>query len=127
MVPKLFIQSRVTSLSIYPKLRSVYDKQPVLVSVKICEKKSMKQSQADGTSTSLKKNALLTILFFICHPIGVWRIWRSNNHVLLKIIYSLLGIPLFVVSYSFLAILVLAAVLPPLDLTVGDRKDRTIV
>jgi mannose-6-phosphate isomerase-like protein (cupin superfamily) len=87
----------------------------------------MKQSDAYRNSASLRKNALLLVLFFICLPIGIWKIWRSDKHLLLKTAYSLLGMPLFVVLYSFLAIILFAAFLPPLDLTVGDRKDRTIV
>lgn len=75
----------------------------------------------------LKENVSLFALFILCPPAAIFRIWRSGKNIVLKIASVLLGLPLFIVLYSFLGIVLFAAFLPPLDLTVGDRKDRTIV
>ena len=75
----------------------------------------------------LKENVALFALFILCPPVAVFRIWKSGKNIFLKIISALFGLPLFIVLYSFLGIVLLAAFLPPLDLSVGDRKDRTIV
>jgi quercetin dioxygenase-like cupin family protein len=75
----------------------------------------------------LKETAILSILFLLFLPAGVFRIWRSDRNLLWKIAYALFGLPLFLTLYSFLCLIFFAAFLPPLDLAVGDRKDRTIV
>jgi quercetin dioxygenase-like cupin family protein len=87
----------------------------------------MKQSINSPSKNSLKETALLSILFLFFLPAGIFRIWKSDNNIFLKIAYALFGLPLFIVLYSFLGLIAFAAFLPPLDLTVGDRKDRTIV
>lgn len=83
----------------------------------------MKQSTL---SVNSKENALLFVLFFAFLPVGIFRIWKSDKNLFVKILYTLLGMPLFLLVYSFLAIIAFAAFLPPLDLTV-TREDRTIV
>jgi quercetin dioxygenase-like cupin family protein len=75
----------------------------------------------------LIENVALFALFILCPPVALFRIWKSGKNIFLKIISGLVGLPLFIVLYSFLGIILFAAFLPPLDLTVGDRKDRTIV
>jgi quercetin dioxygenase-like cupin family protein len=71
---------------------------------------------------------LLATLFVICYPVGVSRIWKRNGRpVLAKWMYTIFGLPVFLVLYAFVGILLFAAFLPPLDRTIGQRNDRTIV
>ena len=87
----------------------------------------MNQSTMTAGKNHLKENVSLFALFILCPPAAIFRIWRSGKSIFLKITSVLLGLPLFIVLYSFLGLVLFASFLPPLDLTVGDRKDRTIV
>jgi quercetin dioxygenase-like cupin family protein len=87
----------------------------------------MKKDVVSRVPNPLRENLVLVILFVLCLPVGTVRIWRSDRKMFVKLLFLLLGLPFFVVSYSFLGLIVFAAFLPPLDLTVGDRKDRTII
>ena len=91
------------------------------------QKKETMKSTAASDKNRLKENVLLSALFFLFLPVGIFKIWKSDRNVFLKIGYALLGLPLFILVYSFLGIIVFAAFLPPLDLSVGDRKDRIII
>lgn len=75
----------------------------------------------------LRQNVARFALFILCPPAVIFKIWKSGKNILLKITSVLIGIPVFIVLYSFLGIVVFASFLPPLDLEVGDRKDRTII
>lgn len=87
----------------------------------------MKSSVTPPNKNPLKENALLSVLFLVFLPAGIFRIWKSDKNIFLKIVYVLFGLPLFIVLYSFLGMIAFAAFLPPLDLSVGDREDRTII
>lgn len=80
-----------------------------------------------ASKNGLKDGLILFLLFFACLPAGVVRIWKSTWNISLKLGYSILGLPIFIVLYSFLAITIFAAFLPSLDLSVGERPDRTII
>ncbi len=68
----------------------------------------------------------LGLLFLLFYPLGTYQIWRRRSRLWVKLIYTVLGFPLFLVLFTFGAIVFLATFLPPLDLTVGNRPDRTI-
>ena len=87
----------------------------------------MKQSVITSGKTRWKENVILSSLFILCPPVGIFRIWKSRTNIFLKIAYTLLGLPVFVVLYSYFGVILFAAFLPPLDLSVGDRQDRTII
>src|SRR6478609_6147627 len=87
----------------------------------------MKHPIVSTTKKSLKENLILFALFFLCLPLGAFKIWKSERKLVAKIGYTLFGLPFFIISYSFIALAVFSAFLPPLDLSVGDRSDRTIV
>ncbi|HEX6889574.1 MAG TPA: cupin domain-containing protein [Chryseolinea sp.] len=87
----------------------------------------MKHAANSTSKNHLKETALLSVLFLFFLPAGIFRIWKSDKNFFLKAAYALFGLPFFIALYSFLGMLAFAAFLPPLDLTVGDRKDRTIV
>jgi quercetin dioxygenase-like cupin family protein len=76
---------------------------------------------------NLTEKFVLFTLFILCPPVAVFRVWKSAKSIFLKILAGVVGLPLFLVLYSFVGIVLFASFLPPLDLSVGDRKDRTIV
>ncbi len=77
--------------------------------------------------TGARQNrAVLLILFFVAYPLGVYAIGRRQTAAWKKILYALLGFPLFGVLLLFGGILVFAAFLPALDTTPVNRADRTI-
>ena len=88
----------------------------------------MKSYTTPSSSRTRKTHgAVLALLFFICYPIGLFKIWRSKGRpAWLKWTYSILGLPLFLISYSILGIILFASFLPELDRSIGERSDRTI-
>jgi len=91
------------------------------------KKTRMSSSSIMSDKKRLKENVLLSVLFIVCYPAGVIRIWKSGKNTFIKVFYAMLGLPLFIALYSFLSMILFAAFLPPLDLSVGNRKDRTII
>jgi mannose-6-phosphate isomerase-like protein (cupin superfamily) len=87
----------------------------------------MKSTASAYSKNRIKEIAILSVLFLLFLPVGTVRIWKSDKNLFVKIAYALLGLPIFLVLASFLGLIFFAAFLPPLDLSVGDRKDRTIV
>lgn len=74
----------------------------------------------------LNSRAFLGILFFLIYPWGVIKMWNRRTAIWKKLVYTVFGLPIFLVLYTFLSIIVFALFLPPLDLSMGDRKDRTV-
>lgn len=71
---------------------------------------------------------VLTILFFVCYPVGVYKIWKRNSSpTWAKLLYTIFGIPVFLLIYSIIGIILFASFLPSLDRSIGVRADRTIV
>jgi mannose-6-phosphate isomerase-like protein (cupin superfamily) len=87
----------------------------------------MNQNVTAVAKNRWRETIILTVLFFFCLPAGTIRIWKSGKNFFLKLIYTIIGLPIFVVSYALLGLVVFAAFLPPLDLSVGNRPDRTII
>lgn len=65
-------------------------------------------------------------LSYLFYPVGVFRIWRSSQKLWIKLLYSILGLPVFLIAVLYAGIVIFAAILPPLDCTVGNRTDKTI-
>jgi quercetin dioxygenase-like cupin family protein len=65
----------------------------------------------------------LSLLFY---PVGVVRIWRGKAKLWVKLLYTLLVLPFFLLVTTCLGIILFAAFLPKLDRTVGNRSDKTI-
>jgi quercetin dioxygenase-like cupin family protein len=74
-----------------------------------------------------KKRKWQPRLWYLFYPVGVVKIWRGRRQRWLKLTYTLLGLPLFLVAFVYAALIVFASFLPPLDRSVGQRSDRTIV
>lgn len=65
----------------------------------------------------------LSLLFY---PVGLVRIWRSKARLWMKLLYSILALPVFLLIAAYTGIILFAAFLPKLDRTVGNRPDKTI-
>jgi quercetin dioxygenase-like cupin family protein len=75
----------------------------------------------------VKKRKWLSRLMLFFYPVGVVKIWRGKRRLWVKLVYTVLGLPLFLLVFGYIAIILFAAFLPPLDRTVGHRSDKTIV
>jgi quercetin dioxygenase-like cupin family protein len=82
---------------------------------------------AENAVPIVKKLRLLHWLSIFFYPVGVIRAWRSKRKLWLKLTYTVIGLPLFLLIFGYGAIVIFAAFLPPLDRSVGARADRTIV
>jgi quercetin dioxygenase-like cupin family protein len=69
---------------------------------------------------------LWKFISFVFYPTGVIRIWRGNHRLWIRLLYTLLGLPVFLLVFLFVAITGFAFFLPPLDVSVGNRPDRTV-
>lgn len=93
----------------------------------------MESRVADSAQTEesavpvVKKRKWVAALWLVFYPVGVFKIWKSGQRRWLKITYTILGLPIFLVFFTYLSIVLFAAFLPPLDRTVGHRTDRTVV
>jgi quercetin dioxygenase-like cupin family protein len=74
-----------------------------------------------------KKRKSLSRLWYFFYPIGVVKIWRIKKRLWLKLLYTILGLPVFLIAFAYIGLVTFAAFLAPLDRTVGNRSDRTIV
>ncbi|GAA4460597.1 hypothetical protein GCM10023189_35920 [Nibrella saemangeumensis] len=82
--------------------------------------------EAFVTSAPLEKRrtGAISLLFY---PTGVYRIWKNKYPLWLRLAYTLVGLPVFLLVSAFLAVVTFALFLPELDMSIGDRKDRTVV
>lgn len=78
--------------------------------------------------TTKKNRGLIPgVLFFLCYPVGVYRLWKNRTGPLwFRWIYTVSGLLFFVLIYSFFGIILFASFLPELDRSIGMRTDRTI-
>ncbi len=81
------------------------------------------EKKAALTAKKGKWKYRLSLLFY---PVGVVRIWRGKTRLWVKLLYSILVLPVFLLVSVYLAIVLFAAFLPRLDRTVGNRSDKTI-
>lgn len=78
-------------------------------------------------TTPKSQAIMLALLFFICYPAGVYRIWKKDfRPSWIKWTYTIIGLPFFILVYSFLGTIIFASFLPELDRSIGVRSDRTI-
>jgi len=75
------------------------------------------------TAQKSKWKSWLSLLFY---PVGVVRVWRQKGRLWLKLLYTVVVLPLFLIIAGYLCIVLFAAFLPKLDRKVGPRADRTI-
>jgi quercetin dioxygenase-like cupin family protein len=79
------------------------------------------------TDRTAKNGNRLSFLWYLFYPVGLFKIWKIRRKLLLKILYSILYLPVFLIVFFYVAIVLFASFLKPLDKTVGVRSDRTIV
>ncbi len=78
-------------------------------------------------ASTVKKRSWLPALWYLFYPAGVVKIWKGKHTTWIKLLYSILYLPVFLILAVYFGIVLLAAFLPPLDRSVGNRADRTIV
>jgi len=79
-------------------------------------------------TTQKNSNMIVNVLSFLFYPTGVYRVWKKDFHPRwVSWMYTILGLPLFLLVYAFIGLVLFAAFLPELDRTIGERPDRTIV
>ena len=89
-----------------------------ITTVEVCT-----EEKAGSTAQKSKWKYRLSLLFY---PVGVVRIWRGKARLWVKLLYSILVLPVFLLVAAYLGIVLFAAFLPKLDRTVGNRADKTI-
>jgi quercetin dioxygenase-like cupin family protein len=95
--------------------------------------KIMETLQIDGVRVeetgvpTVKKIKWLKWLWLLFYPVGLFKAWKSKKRTWLKLTYTFLGLPFFIVVFGYSFIIILAAFLPSLDRGVGERRDRTII
>ncbi|HKH60546.1 MAG TPA: cupin domain-containing protein [Flavitalea sp.] len=93
----------------------------------------MESMQIDNVWTAekavpvVRKRNWLSWLSLFFYPVGIFKVWRSKKRWWLKLLYTVLGLPLFLLIFGYAAIVTFGAFLLPLDRTVGHRSDRTII
>ena len=80
-----------------------------------------------NTASTVKKSKWKRWLSFLFYPTGVVRIWRSKTGLWIKLMYSILVLPVFLLITVYMSLVLFAAFLPELDRTVGNRTDKTII
>jgi quercetin dioxygenase-like cupin family protein len=75
---------------------------------------------------TVKKSKWKYRLSLLFYPVGVVRIWRGKSRLWVKLLYTILVLPVFLLVSAYMGIVLFAAFLPKLDRTVGNRADRTI-
>lgn len=79
------------------------------------------------STLNFKNNKLkLAIFFLTLYPLGVYIIWKQHYSRSMKIIYTILGLPVFFIIYTYLAIVMAGSVLPELDPYTNPHLDRTV-
>ncbi len=68
----------------------------------------------------------LAILFVALYPAGVATIWKQEYPRWIKVAYTFLGLPVFLIFYTFLVIILLGSILPELDPTTSPHLDRIV-
>jgi quercetin dioxygenase-like cupin family protein len=93
----------------------------------------MEALQPDTVRTGKKaspvapKRKWLARLWYVFYPVGVVKIWRLKKLLWLKLLYTTIALPVFLIAFAYVGIVSFAAFLPSLDHTMGNRSDRTIV
>lgn len=76
---------------------------------------------------TLSANNIWYVLSLVFYPVGVSRIWKVKKKYWLKWLYTALYLPLFLLLFAYSGIVLFALFLPPLDRSVGNRTDKTII
>jgi len=60
------------------------------------------------------------------YPQGVYKMWKYNSGKGINLLYTIFYLPIFLFVTVLICVSVFAFFLPPLDLSVGERIDRTL-
>ena len=81
----------------------------------------------ENAGSTVAKRRLRSLPAYLFYPVGVYRIWKRPFPLWGRLLYTLLVLPVFLLVVVYCSILLFAAFLAPLDRSVGDRRDKTIV
>jgi quercetin dioxygenase-like cupin family protein len=84
---------------------------------------TIKKTTATGV---IHTKLILAVSFLLLYLTGVYVIWQWESGLWVKLACTVIGLPLVLLLSVYIAIVVVGNFLPPLDLTVGNRKDRTV-
>ncbi|MFW6289445.1 MAG: cupin domain-containing protein [Mariniphaga sp.] len=76
--------------------------------------------------TSKFKQRFFDLIIFVFYPAGIIKVWTLKRNLWLRLVYTILGLPLFLLVFSFLGVVVVGSFLPSLDMSIGNRTDRTL-
>jgi quercetin dioxygenase-like cupin family protein len=72
------------------------------------------------------KNKLSMVLTYVFYPTGIYHIWTKDNRLSIQLLYTIIGLPVSLLIFTYLLIIIFAAFLPTLDLSMGHRHDREL-
>jgi quercetin dioxygenase-like cupin family protein len=75
---------------------------------------------------AVNNNRKWELAAYLIYQTGVVRILKSKSQWWLRLLYTVVGLPVFLAVTLFVGITGFALFLPPLDMTVGNRPDRTV-
>jgi quercetin dioxygenase-like cupin family protein len=79
------------------------------------------------TSTNtISTKLILSVFFLVIYLTGIYFIWQWESGLWVKLVCSLVGLPLILLISGGLAMVGFAQFLPELDLSIGNRQDRTV-
>lgn len=80
----------------------------------------------EKTVLTVKKSRWKYWVSLLFYPVGVVKIWRGKARLWVKLLYSILVLPVFLLTAVYTGLILFAAFLPGLDRAVGNRTDKTI-
>jgi quercetin dioxygenase-like cupin family protein len=86
----------------------------------------VKAQKKQKAATPVTTSKWINILSLTLYPVGIFRIWKMKSPTLMRWLYVILGLPLFLIGFIYFGIVAFAGFLPELDHTVGNRADKTI-
>ncbi|QHT72109.1 cupin domain-containing protein [Rhodocytophaga rosea] len=69
---------------------------------------------------------ILGVFFVLFYFLSIYVIWQFETGLWVKLVYSFIGLPLLLLLSLGIGVVAFARFLPALDLTVGNRQDRTV-
>jgi hypothetical protein len=84
---------------------------------------TIKKPSATGVINS---KLILAVLALSIYLAGTYVIWQWEYGLWTKLASAIIGLPLLLLLCMYLALVAFASFLPDLDLTVGNRQDRTV-
>jgi quercetin dioxygenase-like cupin family protein len=79
-----------------------------------------------STTGVINSKLILAVLALSIYLASIYVIWQWEYELWTKLAFAIIGLPLLLLLCTYLALVAFASFLPALDLTVGNRQDRTV-